>query len=666
VTHAPRLTYRPALDGLRALAVAAVLLYHLPVSWAKGGWLGVSAFFVLSGYLITSLLLVEHHGTGRVDRMAFWARRFRRLLPASLACIAMVIAFVALEWLPRTPTLRGDLLAALFDVENWRVYATGGYDALWRAPSPVAHFWSLAIEEQWYVIWPIAVALLLAWSRRAFVVAVGLGIVGAFVAGMLVSPALAYLATFTRAAELLVGAALALLLQRIRVRPSAALSIRGVGALAAVVAAFAFIPLDWSPLFQGGLLAFAVVVALLVTAAVTPGPVASVLSLSPLVWLGLRSYGVYLYHWPLYLVFENQGWSTWWALLTTLAVAEVSFRVLEQPVRTGAWPRRGQAKILAPTAVALVGVAAFVVAPVSGTADDDLQVLATATLPTSVPAPATTAADITLPSTSVVSSAATGPSTSVAPPSSAATTAAPTTVPPPPTTTLPARPVRITVVGDSTAHALGKGLTDWGSATGRATVTMRTIDGCGLIREGSIRFGPRSTELDVPSGCADWATRWPQQLSADQAELVVVTVGPWEWIPRRWSGSDGWVRPTDLAYQQKLAGELAAATDVLSAGGRKVVWVTGAPINPGWGETGSANADPSTDDAQRRATNDVLRQVATGRPNVALIDLAAWVEGNPQIATDQGLRPDGVHWTEPAAQKLVELLMQQELTPPAA
>ena len=189
VTHAPRLTYRPALDGLRALAVAAVLLYHLPVGWAKGGWLGVSAFFVLSGYLITSLLLVEHDGTGRVDRMAFWARRFRRLLPASLACIAMVIAFVALEWLPRTPTLRGDLLAALFDVENWRVYATGGYDALWRAPSPVAHFWSLAIEEQWYVIWPIAVAVLLAWSRRAFVIAVGLGIVGAFVSGMLVSPA---------------------------------------------------------------------------------------------------------------------------------------------------------------------------------------------------------------------------------------------------------------------------------------------------------------------------------------------------------------------------------------------------------------------------------------------------------------------------------------------
>ncbi len=90
------------------------------------------------------------------------------------------------------------------------------------------------------------------------------------------------------------------------------------------------------------------------------------------------------------------------------------------------------------------------------------------------------------------------------------------------------------------------------------------------------------------------------------------------------------------------------------------------PDQPWLGETGSANADPSTDDAQRRATNDVLRQVATGRPNVALIDLAAWVEGNPQIATDQGLRPDGVHWTEPAAQKLVELLMQQELTPPAA
>jgi peptidoglycan/LPS O-acetylase OafA/YrhL len=650
VSHA-RLTYRPALDGLRALAVAAVLLYHLPVPWMKGGWLGVSAFFVLSGYLITTLLLREHADTGKVDRLAFWARRFRRLLPASLACLAMILVFVAFELLPRTPTLRGDMVGALLDVANWRLYATGGYEALWRAPSPVAHFWSLAIEEQWYVVWPVIAGLLLALSRRAFGIAVAIGIAGAFVVGMIVAPELAYLATFTRAAELLVGAGLALLLHRLPLTPSRWWTGAGFAALGVVLIAYSVIPLDWPLLFDGGLLVFAVVVALLVAVAVHPGPLASVLSVGPLVWLGLRSYGVYLYHWPIYLVFEQKGWSTWLAAGVTLAVAEVSYRVIEQPIRRGRQLSSRQTQILGPAAVAALAVGAVFVARPPLASGGDLQVLADAAPATTSAVPATT---------TVTSSRATSAGATAAPRTSAPTTV-PTTVATVPTTTLPPEPLRVTVVGDSTADALGKGLADWGAATGRAQVSMRTINGCGLIRQGSIRFGPRNQELDVPEGCADWATRWPEQLAADQADTVFLTVGPWEWIPRRWEGSGGWVRPTDPAYQQMLERELIAATDVLTGGGRRVVWVTGAPIDPGWGDTGSANPDPSADDTQRRITNDILRRVVAERPGVTLVDLAAWVEGNPQIATDQNLRPDGVHWSRPAAERVIEILVAPAL-----
>ncbi len=646
MSDARRLTYRPGLDGLRALAVGAVLLYHLPVEWARGGWLGVSAFFVLSGYLITTLLLTEQAGTGAIRLSAFWARRFRRLLPASLACLALIIAFVAADLLPVTPTLRGDLLAALLDVENWRAYATGGYDALWRAPSPVLHFWSLAIEEQWYLIWPLVVTACLARSRRVLAVVIGVGLAGSVIAGALVSPELAYLATFTRSAELLVGGALALVLTRWSPRPSAWLTGAGSIGLVAVLAAFVLVPIDSPVLFTGGLLVFALVVGVVVTATVTPGPLASALSVAPLVWLGLRSYGVYLFHWPLYLVFEGQGWSTWWAIPVTFALAEVSYRVIEQPIRRGTWFTAAQARTLAPTAMVVVGLGAFAVTPAASGAVPDIEVLAglapASTAPTTAPRPTPT----------TVSAGVVGSTT----PTSGATTA-----PPAPTTTLPPRSLRIAVVGDSTANALGKGLEDWGAATGRASVKIATIDGCGIIRNGSLRFGTRSQVLDVPEGCRDWATRWPKQLASEQAEVVMVTIGPWEWIPRRWQGSGGWVLPTDETYRQMLAAELAAATDVLSGDGRRVVWVTAAPIYPGWDASAAAAADPSTNDAQRRAANDVLREVVASRPGVELVDLASWLDANPQVATDQALRPDGVHWARPAAAQVVSLLMEPVL-----
>ena len=158
-TTEPRLSYHPALDGLRAVAVLAVIAYHDAYAWAAGGFLGVDAFFVLSGFLITTLLVLEFRRADTINLLAFWGRRLRRLLPALLLVLLAVAVYGAAE-VPsiQLSALRGDSLASLFYVANWRFISTGSsYFDMFIAPSPVRHLWSLAIEEQFYLVWPLVV-----------------------------------------------------------------------------------------------------------------------------------------------------------------------------------------------------------------------------------------------------------------------------------------------------------------------------------------------------------------------------------------------------------------------------------------------------------------------------------------------------------------------------
>src|SRR3954469_19950995 len=216
----------PALDGVRGVAVAGVLAFHGGVAALRGGFLGVDAFFVLSGYLITALLLGEERATGRIRLTGFWARRARRLLPALLVLLAAVLA-VSRFLLPpdELPALRGDALAALLYVANWRLlHRGGGYFAETAAPSPLQHTWSLAIEEQFYLVWPLLLVALLGLvrgrdprTRRAVVLGTCLAGAAASVATTVllrghVDPDRLYYGTDTRAAALLVGAGLAALL----------------------------------------------------------------------------------------------------------------------------------------------------------------------------------------------------------------------------------------------------------------------------------------------------------------------------------------------------------------------------------------------------------------------------------------------------------------------
>ncbi|MEY4339244.1 MAG: hypothetical protein RLZ14_1094, partial [Actinomycetota bacterium] len=482
----PTIAYQPALDGLRAVAVTVVLFFHARLGWMHGGYLGVSVFFTLSGFLITSLLLAEHEATGTVRAASFYTRRARRLLPASLVCLSLVCVLAAAGAFDGITKLRRDVLGALFQVFNW-VKLGGGetYADITAAQAglrrPLDHYWSLAIEEQFYWVWPLVFLGLLAWCHRrgrSPLRAVGVMVAVSSVAAPLVAsvwgPDAAYWATPARIAEILFGALVACL---VAVRTVATrLAWLAPAGLVAILAACVLFPDGRGPAYQGALPLVGAVSALTILGLQVPGPARTLLSARPLVALGRISYGVYLYHWPVFVLVDRQAWTLptavdvalKWAI--TLALATVSYVLIERPVRRSEWlvPRRTLVSALGAT----VAVSALVlVIPTHskyyGVDGTQAQAASIATgsvaplVPTTPPAPT---GDSTLGTTSTTS-----------------------TVPGTTTTAVlvPPRPVRIVVVGDSTAEATGAGLVAWAAANPTmAQVELVTGAGCGLVLVG--------------------------------------------------------------------------------------------------------------------------------------------------------------------------------------
>lgn len=353
-----RLDYIPALDGLRALAVGFVMAYHLDVTFMGGGFLGVDLFFVLSGFLITTLLVREFGAAGRIDLRAFWMRRARRLLPALFLLLA-VVAFAAGRASPyEQGELRWDILSAIGYVANWRFVAAGqSYFQDFAAPSPVRHLWSLAIEEQFYLAMPLltlAGLSIAARVRQAGKLLVGLLVLASAASALSLAlayrqsdPSVAYFATYTRAHELLIGAAGAVLIERsARVRDAVRRASPWLAFLGlAVVLGFGVLMSDASALYYfGGSAVFALASLALVLGIATGGganPVATFLSARPLIAIGAISYGLYLWHWPLFnwLTQESTGLSgailAAARVLATLGVAAASFVIVERPIRRG-------------------------------------------------------------------------------------------------------------------------------------------------------------------------------------------------------------------------------------------------------------------------------------------------------------------------------------------
>ncbi len=361
----PGLPRLPGLDGLRAVAVAAVVLYHGGAGWLPGGFLGVDVFFVLSGFLITSLLLVELECSGRVSFLVFYARRARRLLPALLVTLALCALLAATVANDVATGYRRDLPGVLLYVANWQSILTqASYFEFIGRPGLLQHLWSLAVEEQFYLMWPVVAVLLFRWRGARLVGWVALG--GALLSTALLvaggvawrmpvaaDPSRLYFGTDTHTMGILLGAALAVLWRPGRTRahlargPQAVIGGAGLLALLGLVVCFARLGEYSTFLYRGGFLVVAALSAVVVAAASHRGAVfGRVLGIRPLRWIGLRSYGIYLLHWPLFVV-TRPGTdiplagapATVLRIAVLLALAELSYRYVELPVRRGALGR---------------------------------------------------------------------------------------------------------------------------------------------------------------------------------------------------------------------------------------------------------------------------------------------------------------------------------------
>lgn len=354
------IAHLPAIDGLRAIAIAAVVFYHADLPWMPGGFIGVEVFLVISGFLITSLLIREYAQKRTIDIADFWARRARRLLPAMWAVIFSVTLYCAYVLPDELASLRGDAIAALGYAANWvLIFDHKSYFEQAGRPSLLKHFWSLAIEQQFYLLWPAVFSLFLMRIPRwlAVLLLVGASAASAAWMGYLfnpdVDPSRLYFGTDTRASGILLGAALALLQPTAaNVAPTSwwatlreAAGIVGLGGI--IVASFVLDEFD-PPLYLGGFFAVAVLTVAVIAAAVAQDSpiVGRLLRTAPLRWLGLRSYSLYLWHFPVFMVSRPEldlplsGWPAF-ALRLGIAMvcAELSYRYVETPVRDGALGR---------------------------------------------------------------------------------------------------------------------------------------------------------------------------------------------------------------------------------------------------------------------------------------------------------------------------------------
>jgi len=634
------LPHYPALDGMRGISIFTMLLYHLDIGVASGAFLALSMFFTLSGYLIAGHLIAEHERTGRVALASFWERRLRRLLPASTLCLTGVALYTL--WSARSDIVArnaGDILAALFYVPNWRFIATGqSYEALFSDPSPVLHFWSLGVEEQFYLAFPVLVAVVLArGSRRSLAMVIGGVTVLSCAAMMLLRThgaplGHAYYGTDARAAEILIGALVAMWVGgRLRSKgpadpgagsgvehtggPSVAPDPRlldpraldVVGILALTLSLVLWFTTSEQQLwfYRGGAPAHALLTGVVILFAIRPGPVQTLLSLPVLVYVGRISYGLYVYHWPIYLALDRfepalgpLGLVVAKGLVVAL-VAALSHRFVEAPVRDRrlfAGPRRWLAPI---AAIAGVGVLALALIGTHRGTD-------------------------ALISSGLEESAAIE-QTGIGEASD--------------------RP-RILVVGDSLAHNVMEGLGEWAVQHQSALVYHNTRLGCALARGGE--FHPRYGSIDQQ--CATGEKGWRQAIARVRPDVVVLLSGGMDILDQKPPGQSDYLRPGDAAFDAWLIAEYRAVIDVLTSRGTVVAWLTwpcGVNLREVVGLEANGFAAP---DRIRWFNAELMPQVVASRPEVVeVIDFFGHVcpggEFSHALGAHKNVRPDGLHFS---------------------
>lgn len=607
-----RLGHVPALDGMRGLAVLAVLAFHAGLSWARGGFLGVDAFFVLSGYLITSLLVNEWHARGSIALGAFWSRRVRRLLPA-LLLVLVGVAFYAryVTDPPRLSSLRFDALATLAYSANWRfIFTHVGYFDAFASPSPLRHMWSLAVEEQFYLVWPPVALLVLTClkSPRALFWLASALTVGSVVAMQAlyrpgVDPTRVYYGTDTRAQTVLIGAALAALAPGRHWAATAGRRLLWVcvGLVSAVFVASTWVTVDGrsSWLYRGGLTVIALAVAAVIaTAVATTSVLGRVLAWRPFTAIGQISYGLYLWHWPLFLLITRSRTGLWGVELlvvrfvVTFAFAIASYFLVERPIRRGAL-RRGWAALATPLAVGLVIVLLLLETPYPLAQG---QLFAT-----------------------------------------------------PATRSHVARDLHVLGLGDSVAQTLFDVATPRGVWLENSARVL-----CGIMTDEQRSRG----EPGRPCVGPDPVQQWRTEVDGKDPDVVVVLVGRWETHDHRFDGR--WVHVGDAKFDAYLADRLDQAVNILTSRGAHVVLVTAPYYNPT--ERPDGGRWPEDDPSRVNEFNRILRGVASRqRRGVTVFDLGTVLSPDHRYArVIDGVTvrtADGIHITQDGARRVARVLV---------
>ena len=651
--------YEPSLDGIRAFSVIAVMLYHANVAWLPGGFLGVEVFFVVSGFLITSLLIEERESNHRINLKQFWIRRARRLLPAffvMLCATAVCVAFYATD---SAPDFRRDMLPSLGYFSNWwQIFAV---DTPYFAASslPVLrHLWSLAVEEQWYLIWPLLFTVVFGakWMRPkisgALLIA-GSGTIMVttalrFVEDNETRTNFLYLSTFTRSSGLLLGAAVALLWRpwrktstRFVLARSMVADALAIGSIAVIGYLMATVHVADARLYQGGLAATTIASAVIVAVVMRPNGllIERVFSHNFFAEIGRRSYGLYLWHWPIFVVAHARDSIDRLAiaLAATIIINEFVYQYVEIPTRHGAlgnwWRNRPQLSAMhrrLPIFVAAVVVASLGITGVKvvGIQARDLSVdTSNAKVEFAVP---TTVANASTNSTPSVS----GSSTT--------------------STTIATLPRKLVIVGDSQARSLAVNKPSGIKKT--FVITDGSIDGCGVYNKGVGVGGTNGNFRRNFANCVGFEKSWAKSARKAKADVALVVIGAWEVLDLKF-GSSTLVFNTPAA-DAMFRSQVRVGVNALRATGATVALLEVPCMRPVTSKGGPVPALPQRgDDTRTGHLNDLLREIAAPED-----DGVFFVSGpkewcsDPKISTSLSYRWDGVHAYKPGAKLIFETI----------
>ena len=650
-----RMGYLPALDGVRALSVVAVILYHAGIKWIPGGFIGVEVFFVVSGFLITSLMIDEQHIKGKIDLKQFWIRRFRRLMPALLTMLLVTLVAVSFFAQDSAVDFRRDVGPAIGYFSNW--WQISAVDTPYFAANSLPilrHLWSLAVEEQWYVLWPVLFAFVLGNKRipkRVSAVVIGLLAVGmmagtalAFVADDETRINFLYLSTLTRSSGLLLGAALACAwrpwekaVRRMAVLRSISADVVAVASVATLGFIAATVDVADEQLYKGWLAAATIASALIIAVVVRSGNslTKKALSISLLVEIGRRSYGLYLWHWPIFVVSGARlsSFRLAVALTATVIINEFVYQLIETPIRKGSignWLRkrrefstmqRRSPILLSAVVLALVGVSSVQLSQIEArdVSVDSGNSEVVFVAPTRVPGSATT-----LPNAPIT------------------------------TTTIAKLPRRVVIVGDSQAHSIAVNQPSGIEKT--FIISNGAIDGCGVYDRGVGVGGATGKFRRNFANCAGFDSKWAKSAASAKADVALVVLGAWEVMDLQINKllfTVGSV-PADTMFKAQLRRGIAAlrkqnvAVALLEIACMRPVASKGGPVPP---------LPQRGDDARTGHLNSLLREVAApDNDGVYFVEGPKQWCSDPKVASSLSYRWDGVHVYKPGAKLILETI----------